>query len=133
MRAMEEQIKALHRRGMRAEKIAQHFGMSIGEVEGITGIREVVEGEVKEPALAPTRDDEELALMVLRQIAVSPKANANARVQAAILLLDEKKGRRDAIIAAQNAIGAATLNDALRSLKERKAETFKTLDVTTVV
>ena len=122
---MEIQVTKLYDRGLAPDRIASVMGIDIIVVNGILGIvKEVVE-ETNE--IIGT--DDQLALEVLRQVAKDKRAHASARVQAATLLLDENKGRRN--IAAQiTAInGAAELNNALKSLRERATNAYKVIDV----
>lgn len=118
--ALETQIETLSARGLAAEKIAESLGMELCVVESVLGISADRPEEL---------DDEQLALSVLRDIAKNRKVNPHARLAAATTLLDEKKGRRGAMMAATTAIGAAALDDALKALGgERRTKAFSVFD-----
>lgn len=128
MNAFETQIQRLYDRGLVPEKIAETLGVELVAIKRILGIVDPPPAAAAEVEQIFT-EDEALALDVLRQVAKDRRAPANARVSAAVLLLDEKKGRREIAAKIAEVTGAAHLNAVLQSLRERRESAYKVLDV----
>lgn len=85
-----------------------------------------------EPPPIIASDDIELAMEVVRYLARQPRTPHKVRLDAATILLDESKGRRNIAADVTKLVGAAALNEVLRGLQQRRDNAYGQITTKTI-
>ena len=148
--AFETQVRKLYAKGMTVEYLAGMLKIPEEEIRLICGLVEEVvpvpgaipvvrpviniqlPGEAPQPDIDVTgMTKEEIArfgIKMLMLVAANPKAHASARVAAAVILMDEGKGRREVQMMSEQITSAAKLNEAIITLRNSRKNPYAHLD-----